>query len=131
MVPAGFSSFERYNRATIMSATATGGNSRVPRSSPAFWQRQTRRVARLQWQRRRTLLVVVLMAGVGLGSSGVNAVSAAGASHGVRAQSAEAATINADAGRLASQYRGTGRGCWRRAAPDSPLDGTTRPSPSS
>ena len=106
----GFSSFERYNRATIMSATATGGRSRVRRSWPAFWQRQTRRVARLQWQRRRTLLVVVLMAGVGLGSSGVNAVSAAGASHGVRAQSAEAATINADAGRLASQYRGNRQG---------------------
>src|SRR5256884_6931455 len=102
MVPAGFSSFERYNRATIMSATGNGGRSRVPRSWPAFWQRQTRRVARLQWQRRRALLVVVLMAAVGLGSSGVNAVSAPRASHGVRAHSAEAATINADAGRLAS-----------------------------
>src|SRR5256885_2800362 len=110
MVPSGFSSFERHNRATIMSATAPGGRSRVPRSWPAFWQRQTRRVVRLQWQRRRTLLVVVLMAGVGLGSSGVNAVSAAEASHGVRAQSAEAATINADAGRLASQYRGNRQG---------------------
>src|SRR2546429_3427979 len=92
-----------------MLGPATGGRSRVQRSWP-FWQRQTRRVVRLQWQRRRTLLVVVLMAGVGLGSSGVNAVSAAGASHGVRAQSAEAATINADAGRLASQYRGNRQG---------------------
>src|SRR5256885_2247756 len=101
MVPSGFSSFERHNRATIMSATATGGRSRVPRSWPAFWQRQTRRVVRLQWQRRRTLLVVVLMAGVGLGSSGVNAVNAPGASHGVRAQSAEAGPINADPGRPA------------------------------
>src|SRR5256884_8604365 len=117
MVPAGFSSFERYNRATIMSATATGGRSRVPRSWPAFWQRQTRRVVRLQWQRRRTLLVVVLMAGVGLGSSGVNAVSAAGASHGVRAQSAEAATINAHAGRLASQHQGNQQGQMEQGRP--------------
>ena len=50
------------------------------------------------------------MAGVGLGSSGVSAVSAAGASHGVPAQSAEAAAINADAGGLASQYRGNRQG---------------------
>src|SRR2546428_11311065 len=92
-----------------MSASATGGTRRIPRSWLASWQEQTRRAAWLQW-RGRALLVVVLMAGVGLGSSGVSAVSAAGASHGVPAQSAEAAAINADAGRLASQYRGNRQG---------------------
>ena len=80
-----------------MSAIATT-RSRVPWPWGAFGQR------------RRALLVVVMLAGVGLGSSAVTAAGATGANHRVPTPSAEAAAINADAARLASQYRGNRQG---------------------
>ena len=56
------------------------------------------------------MVIVVVMTGAGLGSSGVTAAGAAGASQGDPTPSAEAAAINADAGRLATQYRGNRQG---------------------
>jgi L,D-transpeptidase-like protein len=91
-----------------MSATATVGSKRAPRSWRTWWPPGTLRAPRLPW--RGALPVVVLMVGVTLGSSGVNAVGAAGGSRGISPPSAETVAINADAGRLASQYRGNRQG---------------------
>ena len=77
-----------------MSASVTVGSTRVPWSWGSLWQRQ------------RAMVIVVVMTGAGLGSSGVTAAGAAGASQRDPTPSAEAAAINADAGRLATQYRG-------------------------
>jgi L,D-transpeptidase-like protein len=91
-----------------MSATATVGSKPGPGSWRTWWPPPALRAPQLQW--RGALPVVLLMAGVTLASSGVTAVGAAGRSHGIPPATAEAVAINADAGRLASQYRGNRQG---------------------
>ena len=93
-----------------MSATATAGSKRSPGSWRAVWPPRPLGAAGLRWPGRRAALVVIVMAAVGLGSPGVSAVRAAGASDAVRAQAAEAAAIKAEANRLALQYRGNPHG---------------------
>ena len=93
-----------------MSATASAGSKRSPRSWRAFWPPSSLTATRFRWPGRRALLVVIVMAGLGLGSPGVSVPHAAGASDAVRAQIAEAAAIKAEANRLALQYRGNPQG---------------------
>ena len=93
-----------------MSATATAGSKRSPGSWRAVWPPRPLGAAGLRWPGRHAALVVIVMAAVGLGSPGVSAVRAAGASDAVRAQAAEAAAIKAEANRLALQYRGNPHG---------------------
>src|SRR5439155_17548907 len=110
MVRAAPSNLEHYNGTTIMSATAGAGSKRSPRSWRAFCPPPSLTATRFRWPGRRALLVVIVMAGLGLGSPGVSAPPAAGASDAVRARAAEAAAIKAEANRLALQYRGNPQG---------------------
>src|SRR5438094_4237956 len=110
MVRAAPANFERYNGTTIMSATASAGSKRSPRSWRAFWPQPSLTATRFRWPGRRALLVVIVMAGLGLGSPGVSVPHAAGASDAVRAQLAEAAAVKAEANLLSLQYRGNPQG---------------------
>ena len=93
-----------------MSATATDASRRVPASWRALWPRRRLRAPRLGLPGRRAAVVAVVLAGLGLGSPGVSAVRAAGASQSDPALIAEAAAIKAEANRLAAQYRGNPQG---------------------
>ena len=93
-----------------MSATASAGAKRSPGSWRAFWPPPSLTATRFRGPGRRALLVVIVMAGLGLGGPGVSVPRAAGASDAVRAQIAEAAAIKAEANRLALQYRGNPQG---------------------
>src|SRR5436190_1377356 len=90
MVRAASANFERYNGTTIMSATASAGAKRSPGSWRAFWPPPSLTATRFRGPGRRALLVVIVMAGLGLGGPGVSVPRAAGASDAVRAQIAPA-----------------------------------------
>ena len=110
MVRAASAIFGGYNEANIMSATATAGSKRPSGPWRTVWPPHPLGATRFRWPGRRAVLVVIVIAGVGLGSPGVSGVRAAGANDAVRAQAAEAAAIKAQASKLALQYRGNPRG---------------------